>query len=215
MNRVFTVIFFFLTIGIASAQESITQPSELPKTVFGIKAGINISSLSASINSESRAKAGPAVGFYVKTPMGRRSFFRPELYYSNQGQKDNYLYPYGGPSIGSTTTSMHYINIPLLFELGKKLSFQVGPQIGVLVKGMEKGTVSSVKLDEDLNDVMTTAELSLVVGAGFSAGEHFNCGVRYNHGVSNIYDPDDDQYPGIDPPKVQNRVFHFYVAYSF
>jgi hypothetical protein len=213
MNRILVSIFL-LTSVVARAQEA-TTPPESPKTVFGIKGGVNISTFSASINSESRAKPGLALGLYVKTAIGRRSFFRPELYYSNQGQKDNYLYPYGGPSIGTTTTNMHYVNIPLLFEIGKKVSFQFGPQVGFLVKGKETGTIASVQVDEDLKDVMSAIDFSLVVGLGVSLGDHFNSGVRYNHGVTNIYSPDDDSFPGVDPPTVQNRVFHFYIAYSF
>ncbi|SHG95533.1 Outer membrane protein beta-barrel domain-containing protein [Chryseolinea serpens] len=217
MNRFLSIACLVLPVWVANAQESDTTSPELPKTVFGIKGGVNVSSLSASINSESRAKPGLALGFYVKVPMSLGGFFRPELYYSNQGQKDNYVFPYGhgGPSIGSTTTSLHYINVPLLLEFGRKVSFQVGPQVGILLKGTEKGTVASVKVDDDLKDVMTKADVALVAGVGFSPGAHFNCGARYNYGISNIYKPADDGNSNNDLPTVQNRVFHFYVAYSF
>jgi hypothetical protein len=217
MNRFSEITFMLLlfTVVVSSAQESPSKPQQLSKLEFGIKGGVNISTFSASINSESRAKAGLALGIYLKKQIGPNFFFRPELYYSNQGQKDNYLYPYGGPSIGSTTTSMHYLNVPLLFEVGKRLSFHFGGQIGILLSGIEKGTIASVEIDEKLNDIMTTADLSLVVGAGYSLNRHFNGGVRINYGVSNIYSPEQDLGSRIDFPKVHNRVLHLYVAYSF
>jgi hypothetical protein len=199
----------------SNAQEPVKESPKFPKAVFGIKGGVNITRFSVSINSESRAKAGLALGIYLKKQIGTNIFFRPELYYSNQGQRDNYLYPYGGPSIGRTTTNMHYINVPFLLEFGGKVSFQAGAQIGLLVAGKEKGIVASVDVDENLRHVMTTADMSVVIGVGISPTEHFNGGIRINYGVSNIYNPDIHSGSITDVPQVQNRVLHFYVAYSF
>jgi hypothetical protein len=217
MHRFFTIslVLLLVNIFVSRAQEHVSDSQEFSKVLFGIKGGMNISSFSASINSESRAKAGLTLGIYLKKQIGPKLFFRPELYYSNQGQKDNYLFPYGGPSIGSTTTSMHYLNVPLLFELGNKISFQFGGQLGILLAGTENGTVASVKVDNKLNDVMTKADFALVVGAGYSLNRHFNSGVRFNYGVTNIYSPDKSSGLNVDLPKVHNRVLHFYVAYSF
>ena len=216
MSRFFAITFILILVNIlvSTAQESTTEPQEFPKAAFGFKGGINLSTLSASINSETRAKPGLTVGMYLKKQIGPKFFFRPELYYSNQGQEQNYLYPYGGPSIGRTKTDLHYLNVPLLFELGRKLSLQFGAQVGVMVAGTEKGTIASVKIDEKLNDVMTPVDFALVVGLGYSAGDHFNCGARLNYGVTNIYKPDDDSGT-IEIPDVHNRVFHFYIAWSF
>lgn len=210
-----TLVLLLVNVFVCRSQDSESKSQEFSKVSLGIKGGINISTFSASINSESRAKAGLALGIYLKKQIGPKLFFRPELYYSNQGQKDNYLYPYGGPSIGSTITNMHYLNVPLLFELGNKLCFQFGGQLGILLAGSEKGTVASVKVDDKLNDVMNTADFALAVGVGYSLGRHFNGGIRFNYGVSNIYSPDKDSGSNIELPKVHNRVLHFYVAYSF
>jgi len=216
MIRYLTITFSLLMVNIVvtTAQES-SKPLEYQAAVFGIKGGVNISTFSASINSETRAKPGLALGIYLRKQIGPKFFFRSEMYYSNQGQKDNYLYPYGGPSIGSTTTSMHYLNIPLLFELGNKISFQFGGQLGMLLAGSEKGTVASVEIDEKLDDVMTTADFGLVAGVGFTFGRNYNGGVRWNYGITNILNPEQDPNSNIDLPKVHNRVLQFYVGYSF
>jgi len=110
---------------------------------------------------------------------------------------------------------LHYLNVPLLFELGNKLCFQFGGQLGILLAGREKGTVASVKVDDKLNDVMNTADFALVVGAGYSLGRHFNGGIRFNYGFSNIYSPVQNSSSNIDLPEVYNRVLHFYLACSF
>jgi hypothetical protein len=213
-NPLSFIACYFLVFTLSGQQiESKSDAPALPKTVFGIKGGINVSTFSASVNSDAKSRVGMNLGFYIKSAMTYRFFFRPELYYSGQGQKDNYIIPTGGASFGSTTTSMHYINMPLLFEQGRKVSFQIGPQFGLLVKSSEKGTVSNHNVDDDLKDVMTKADFGIVLGMGISPGK-FNFGVRYNIGITDIYIGDRDSSID-DYPNIANRVFHFYVATSF
>jgi hypothetical protein len=209
-----TALLCFFSV--ASAQQTVntetSQPAK-PRTVFGFKAGLNASIFSASVNSESSFKSGFHFGIYVRTPITHRFFFRPELYYSSQGQKDNYQYPSSGASAGKTTTTLQYINIPLLFEQGRKVSFQFGPQIGILAGSREKGTIENQSVNDNLKDVMKAADLSLVLGVGFSPGDHFNFGFRYNCGLTDIYKGDD--VAGVsDFPSIKNRVLHFYIACS-
>lgn len=181
-----------------------TAFSQEKKMQVGIKSGLNLAILSASINSESSYKPGLHIGMYVKTPGG----FRPEIYFSSQGQKDNYVNPPGFTSVGKTTTTINYLNLPLLMELGKKkVTFQVGPQIGFVLSGKEKGTVSGQPVDDDLKDFLKSPEISAVLGMGLNLNEQVSFGIRYNHGLSDIFDSPQDDFP-----TVKNRVFHFYLA---
>jgi len=215
MCRILPIAFIFImNVLVSHAQEPVRKSPEFPKTEFGIKGGLNISRFSASINSEARAKTGISFGIYVKKQVAQKRFFRTELYYSSQGQRDNYVNPFGGPAIGRTKTNMHYVNVPFLLEFGKKVSFQAGAQVGLLVIGKEKGILKSVKINENLNDVMTTADMSLVIGIGIYPARRFSGGMRINYGVINIYNPETDS-GDIDPPKIYNRVLHCYIAYSF
>lgn len=179
-------------------------------TVFGLKAGINYSIFSASVNSDASFKTGFHIGGFIRTPISRNAFFRPEIYYSRQGQKDD---------LGSgdeTTTTVNYVNVPFLFEIGRKVSFQFGPQMGLLVSAREKGTIGSEDIDDDLKSVMRTVDVSAVLGIGFNPSQNFHLGVRYNIGLTDIYKGDEDaNIPGLDFPDIKNRVFHFYVGYSF
>jgi hypothetical protein len=184
--------------------------SQENKTQVGIKSGINLAILSASINSESSYKTGFNFGLYLKTPGG----FRPEIYFSSQGQKDNYVSPPSFVSTGKTTTTLNYLNIPLLMELGKKVNFQVGPQIGFLLSAKEVGTISNQSVNSDLKEFTKSPDFSLVLGAGFNATEKINFGIRLNYGLSDVFN-NVQSAPGIDFPAIKNRVFHFYAGISF
>lgn len=200
MKRITLIILFSALVINLVAQE---------KTKFGLKSGVNMSILSASINSESTFKAGFHFGAFLKTPGG----FRPEIYFSSQGQKDNYITPPNGASVGKTTTTINYLNIPLLMELGKKkVTFQIGPQIGFALSGNEKGTIDGQSVDDDLKEFIKSPDLSLVLGMGLNLSEQVSLGIRYNHGLSDIFASPQDLPPGADFPSIKNRVFHFYLA---
>jgi hypothetical protein len=93
MLRAFLFSLFVICSILSSAQSNMTDSVEIGKARFGIKAGINASIFSASINSEVKPKIGLHIGFYFRKAITQRFFFRPEFYYSNQGEKDNYTLP--------------------------------------------------------------------------------------------------------------------------
>lgn len=196
---------FFLLFAIAIQTHAQDKPS------FGVKAGLNLSILSASINSESSFKTGLNVGVFCRTKISEKLFFRPEVVFSSQGQKDEYQDSPGGPSVGNTTTTINYINIPLLLEAGDKVSVHFGVQTGILLSSKEEGEISGVKVNEDLDGVMLNPDISLVFGLGFRPIEHFDIGARLNYGITKIFD--DTDLSGF--PAIKNRVFQFYIGYAF
>jgi hypothetical protein len=188
--------------------------AQKPATKFGFKTGINFSFLSTAINSEPKMKSGFHFGTYMKSSLSETFFFRPEIYFSRQGQIEDHQTA-KGVSVGASETTLNYLNVPLLFEDGKKLAIQVGPQIGFLLSGRQKGTINNVAIDDNLKEVMKAVDLSLIVGIGVSPGEHFNAGIRVNWGLTDIYKGDDEMnVPGIIFPTIKNRVIHFYIAFS-
>jgi hypothetical protein len=214
MKYIATIAVILFAVLPAQAQSTETETSDLPKPVFGIKTGFNISQLSASFNSESKPKVGMHLGIFLRVPITEEAYFRPELYYSSQGQKDDYISPSTKQSVGTTTTQLNYMNIPLVLEYGKKFSFQIGAQLGILLSATEKGTINNQKVDDDLKEIMRSTEFGFLLGFGVSPGKHFNAGVRYNLGVSDIFSADEDA--GVtDFPAVRNRMMHFYLGYSF
>lgn len=198
------LILLFLLLGFASGSAFAQEK----KAELGLKTGLNLSILSASMNSESGFKSGLHFGFYLKTSIGKNVFFRPELYYSRQGQKDEYVIPPNGPSVGKTTTRINYLNVPLLFETGRKLSFQFGPQVGFLLSAREEGTIGNENVDGDLKDLMKSPDFSLLAGFGIQASDDIRFGVRYQMGLTPMFKKPDGA-PS-DFPDVKHRVFHFY-----
>jgi hypothetical protein len=197
------------------AQETAAETvKERSSVVVGIKAGINSGQFSTGISRETRAKVGPAFGIYIRKSLGLDFYFRPEVFYSVQGRRTNYVYPYGGPSIGSTTTTLHYLNAPFLIEAGRKFCAQFGVQAGLLLAGREQGRVASVDVDDDLDDTTHAAEISIVMGAGYNIGSHLNLGARFNYGMTDVFETTVASSP-YTLPSVRNRVLHFFVAWSF
>jgi hypothetical protein len=71
-------------------------------------------------------------------------------------------------------------------------------------------------VDDDLKDVMRGSDAAVVLGMGASPFGNLNLGIRYNIGFTDIYTADDSgKIPVSDYPKIMNRVFHFYLGYSF
>jgi hypothetical protein len=204
MKRILAVLVSIVVISMSTAAQD-KKPS------FGVKAGLNLSIFSASINSESSWLPGFHIGCYLKQPLSEKIYFRPELYYSKQGQKDEYIQPPNGPTLGNTSTKLNYLNVPLLFEFGNKVSLQAGPQLGILLSATESGTILNQQIDDDLKGIMKDVDFSFVVGTGIRLGEDLSLGARLNLGLSEIFDDSGDG----DFPSIKNRVFHFYLGYRF
>lgn len=209
MKKTLYLAGLLLVASVAMAQEQSTAS-------FGLKTGLNLSIFSASVNSEPAFRPAIHLGFYGKVPMKNKFYFRPELYYSGQGQKTDYVIPSSGQSVGSTTTSLNYLNIALLSGTGGKFSFEFGPQVGFLLSSREKGTIDGEEIDDDLKDVMRPIDLSLVLGLAVRAGETVDLGVRLNYGINDIYKADDEiNMSGFDYPAIKNRVIQFFIGYTF
>jgi hypothetical protein len=217
MKKMYLVTMFFVVAVTASGQNAgnSIDESDKKKVVFGVKAGVNIASFNASVNSESESRLGLNLGIFLRSELKRNVYFRPELYYSGQGQQDNFIVPPSGQSIGSTTTSMHYVNVPFLFEFGKRFTFHAGPQFGILLKSREKGTVQGMAVDADLKDVTRKLDMGIAFGFGFSPVEKLNIGARLHMGLRDIYTGDDAFSGTLDYPSLQHRVLHFYIGTTF
>lgn len=215
-NTLLAIVLLFLTLCKSIAQEidpgKPKNPSER-SVQAGVKAGVNSSFFSASINSEASNKTGFHIGGYLRKSLSQNFSFRPEVYYSIQGQKDNYVIPTTGQSVGRTETTIECLNIPLLFEAGRKLNFQFGPQVGLLLSGHEKGTIDNERINDNLKSIMKAADLSVVVGIGYRPSKQIDLGARYNLGLTPIFQK--PQNTPADFPTVANRVIHIYVGFIF
>lgn len=213
-QRYFLPLFCTVVITGLSSTLCISQDTKSSSVIIGGRLGITASRFSASINAETRPRLGPALGLFVKFKPEQKFRFTTELLYSNQVQQDNYLAQPGGPSVGHTTTSMHYINIPLLLETGTKVKVHAGPQLSFLISGTEKGTVRSNPVNTKMKDVMKATDFGLSIGAEVPIAKGLSVAARGTLGLTDIYEADEKQnVSGF--PDIKNRVATFFLAYTF
>ena len=186
MKKIFcSVTVIVLCISIAVAQE----------THFGLKAGLNISSLNVSPGPEYNSKAGLHIGGLAHIHLSRNFALQPEVVYSMQG----------GERDDDVKLKFNYINIPLLVQYMTENGFrlQTGPQLGLLVSAKsENGDV-----EVDVKDSFTSTDFSWAFGAGYLFPSGFGLDARYNLGISDVWDA--------TSAKIKNSVFQFGVFYQF
>jgi hypothetical protein len=147
---------------------------------FGVKAGVNWA-------TERIVNSGlvylPATltsfhgGVYMEAKFGKFSI-QPEIVYSRLGgtyNNSNYF-------TGSIITD--YFTIPVLFNysISKKVTLQLGPQLGVL--NMAKLTIDGATTDTAYR--YKTGDFGIAVGFNVKLPHRFNVGVRYVAGLRDI-----------------------------
>jgi len=186
MKKIFScaTIMVFCT-SIAWAQE----------THFGLKAGLNIASVSVSPGADYNSKAGLHIGGLAHIHLSKNFALQPELVFSMQG----------GENEDDAKRKLNYINIPLLVQYMTENGFrlQTGPQLGLLVSAKaENGNV-----EIDIKDNFTATDFSWAFGAGYLFPSGFGLDARYNLGISDIWDA--------NSAKMKNSVFQLGVFYQF
>jgi hypothetical protein len=161
---------------------------------IGAKAGVNISTLDFEAEGFSfspDSKIGGHFGLMAKTMFSEQFGLQPELLYSMEGA-----------SIEDEDFNVNYVNIPVLLTWNPSEIFNIhlGPQFGVLVAA-EAG-------DEDVKDELTSLNLSLAAGAAVELENGFTGGVRYNLGLSDLNDTEDEF-------EIKANTFQIYVGYFF
>lgn len=198
-----------LVLGAAIAMSSLTFAQQ-----FGIKAGMNVSSLSSEEGlSDQGSKIGFNAGVFMNAPLAENFSIQPELMYSQMGDKYN-------QTIAGTTYArsrhLDYVTLPVMFQYNATPAFylEAGPEFGLLVGAKNKFTnestnntiAESANYKDDLN--------GFNVGIGLGAGYYFTPKVgltaRYVAGLTDIAK---DRPSGSD--SVKNNVFQVGLAYKF
>jgi hypothetical protein len=176
--------------------------------LFGVKAGLNLSKFISEGATESSFKPGLNVGVYFKAPIAKNVFLRPEVMLSSQGERERITQTVPGITTRHVT-NVNYLNIPLLLEAGKKLTVQVGPQIGYLLTATERTIIENESSRNNLRPFMNRFDFSVIAGIGINPHPLFNVGVRFQYGLSNVFANDS----GISVAR--NQVCNVYAGYTF
>jgi hypothetical protein len=185
---------------------AITSYAQERAHLFGLKAGLNLSRFHSD-NRESDVKPGLNVGFYLRAPVGRNTYLRPELYYSNQGEREDIATNALGTSTRHTT-NLNYLNLPVLFEAGKRVTVQGGPQLSYLLSAYDRTVLADKTTKRSIRSSLNSFDLAGVIGIGINPHKCFNAGMRLNYGLTDIFAEGSSQ-------SIHNHVFHVYVGYTF
>src|SRR5882762_10617975 len=140
-------VFFMAALVVAAAgakaqeQQAITGGDKLtPK--FGIKGGLNLTSLYVDNVSKEHMKAGFNAGIFAKLPITTGFSIQPELLYSVKGAKDTYSNFVQGD--GEYRFNLGYMELPVLAVVNVTRNFNIhaGPYLGYLVAANVKNVNS-------------------------------------------------------------------------
>jgi hypothetical protein len=214
---VLAVLVLFLVIAKSNGQEN--------RFAFGIKAGPNYASLSEN-PGKSYLRKGTFKwafhgGVFIKIPLSKYFSLQPELNYSAQGQKTEYV-RWGYEQ--KTEVTLQYITVPLMVNVRglniqgtQNIDIQVGAQYGYLLSGTEP-------FDYPVNkQAFATHDFSICGGFLINLIDNVSFGARYVYGLTdvNYLDPINvglgSTTTAFFPPikKEQNRVFQVFISYSF
>mgnify|MGYP001053482590 CR=1 FL=1 len=185
---IFAATFFFLLS--VKAQEA----------HFGIKAGMNASSLNSSpANSDMQTKIGFNAGILAHIH-GRNAQWaiQPEAYYSSEGARSK--------SNSDAKTELGFLNVPVLAQYMFDNGFRIeaGPQIGFLLNAKSKVNDVSTDIKDDFNSVA----FSIPVGVGYLTSSGLGFDARYNFGIS-------DLSKNSGGATLHSNVFQFGLFYQF
>jgi outer membrane protein with beta-barrel domain len=189
--------------------------SNAQETKFGVKGGLNLSTLTGDVADDTSSKIGFHVGGFAEIKLSEKFSIQPELLFSTQGYKyeendSEFDYSY------EEKLNLSYLNIPVMakFYVAEKFSLEAGPQLGILLsaKGKVEERIGDVTVseDHDVKDAYESIDFGVNFGAGYDFTENLSAGLRYNLGLTNIAKSEDGQ-----DYKINNSVFSLSVGYKF
>jgi len=203
-----------LSTSLAFAQTTEPTPSSTSPVRFGIKAGMNVSSLSDDETLEDQgSKIGFNAGVFANIPVAESFSIQPEVLYSQYG--DKYDYVVAGNRY-SYANHLDYITVPVMFQYNfiPNLYVEAGPEFGFMVsaKNKAKNETNNDVLAESGNykDNFNTFNVGIGLGAGYYFTDNIGLTARYVAGVTDIAK---DRPNGSDA--IRNNTFQVGLAFKF
>lgn len=185
--------------------------SKAQETKFGIKGGVNLSTLTGDVQHTS-SKIGFHIGGFAEFKISDKFSIQPEVLYSTQGTKEK---GFGTDFQGQVyeielNYKLAFINVPILakYYVAEKFSLEAGPQIGFLVTAKNEYTAPGISEESDVKNDFGSIDIGVDFGAGYDFTEKFSLGLRYNLGLTNLH-------KDIDYYKIKNSVFLLSAGYKF
>jgi len=199
-----------------------TITAQTEKVKIGVKAGLNIASLTFDENElESSQKTGFTAGIMAEIPLAKNFSVQPEVLYSQQGMKFSYSDIDVANSSYKSTITLNYLNIPIMLKyyVLKGLSVQAGPQIGILLKSNNKYQDNFLGYDNhenyNLSDYTNAFDTSVNLGLGYQFKDKFYVDLRYNISYSDVFKEANSNGNYVINSDMRNRVFQITIGYFF
>ena len=183
-------------------------PLAAAQPTFGIRAGLNVASLSdfefaGSLDSQPRL--GFAGGVFAELPLNPSFAVRPEVLFAQKGET--------GAADGDdsdVTFALDYVEVPVLgrFALSPSPTLEAGLMAGPYAAFKLGESIDSGVINVDTDDV-ESVDYGVVVGGEVGSGPFF-VDLRYALGLASVFDGTSDLE---DSPR--NGVFTVSAAYKF
>ena len=198
-----------LFLGLSIAASSLVFSQQ-----FGIKGGMNVSSISDDGYDDTKSKVGYYGGVFVNIPASESFSIQPEVIYNNLGSEVK------GTVLGNSYSqklNLNYITVPVMFQYKATPQFylEAGPEFGFLVSADSKTTwnnsTSTAELDKDN---FNNFNMGVGLGAGFDITKNVGINARYVAGFSNVTKPSSDPDPSTNS-KNKNNTFQVGLNFKF
>jgi hypothetical protein len=183
---------------------------------LGPKLGLNYSHLTGDLSEEAGYKLGFVGGAFIAYAFSDWFTLQPEVLYSQKGAKATWQVR---GEERTETVSLDYVEIPVLAVLTIPTQSRwtprvfAGPAFGFLISAEDIREVNGVEVGrEDIKEGFKDYDIGIVFGGGLDVKVGpgaITTDLRYNFGVTNIVDDDDNG------DSVKNGVFSFLVGYAF
>ena len=192
-----------LFLGLSIAASSLVFSQQ-----FGIKGGMNVSSISDDGYDDTKSKVGYYGGVFVNIPASESFSIQPEIIYNNLGSEVK-------TNLYSRKLNLNYITVPVMFQFKATPQFylEAGPEFGFLVSADSKTTwnnsTSTAELDKDN---FNNFNMGVGLGAGFDITKNVGINARYVAGFSDVTKPSSD--PSTNA-KNKNNTFQVGLNFKF
>lgn len=207
----------FLGLGLVAGSFALAQTSP----TFGIKGGMNVSSLSKDGGLEDQgSKIGFNGGVFLNAPISEQFSIQPEVLYNNLGSKVTLTKASVGDNTYTAEYARHldYIAVPVMFQFNATPNFYIeaGPQFSFLVDARDKykntknGSTQAAESYSLDKDNFNTFDFGLGLGIGYNFTPQLGLNARYTAGFTDIYKNNTGSNDN-----VRNNVFQVGLTFKF
>lgn len=202
-----------LFLGAAIAMSSLTFAQQ-----FGLKGGMNVSSLSKDANlDDNKSKIGFNAGVFMNAPIAENFSIQPEVLYNDLGSKVTRSATVNGTTYKADySRNLGYISVPVMLQYNATPAFylEAGPQFSFLVNAEDKyksstnGTTNNSNIVALNKDAFNGFDFGVGLGAGYYFTPNIGLTARYVAGFTDIYKNNSGD-------AVKNNNFQVGLAYKF